>query len=89
MLQIFHKIVRNLSAQAHKLKQYHAPVVKLVDIPDLGSGAARHGGSSPSRRTSIKNPYQLFGKDFFYGFIVLIKVRMHGVQSTPHPLSET
>jgi len=23
----------------------------LVDIPDLGSGAARHGGSSPSTRT--------------------------------------
>ncbi len=28
-----------------------ARVVKLVDIPDLGSGAARHGGSSPSTRT--------------------------------------
>ena len=28
-----------------------AGVVKLVDIPDLGSGAARHGGSSPSTRT--------------------------------------
>jgi hypothetical protein len=30
-----------------------AGVVKLVDIPDLGSGAARHGGSSPSTRTSF------------------------------------
>lgn len=30
---------------------YNAGVVKLVDIPDLGSGAARHGGSSPSART--------------------------------------
>lgn len=28
-----------------------AGVVKLVDTPDLGSGAARHGGSSPSTRT--------------------------------------
>jgi hypothetical protein len=28
-----------------------AGVVKLVDIPDLGSGAVRHGGSSPSTRT--------------------------------------
>ena len=28
-------------------------MVKLVDIPDLGSGAARHGGSSPSTRTKI------------------------------------
>ena len=28
-----------------------ADVVKLVDTPDLGSGAARRGGSSPSIRT--------------------------------------
>ena len=28
-----------------------ARVAKLVDVPDLGSGAARHGGSSPSTRT--------------------------------------
>lgn len=31
---------------------YDAPVAKLVDVPDLGSGAVRHGGSSPSRRTT-------------------------------------
>ena len=30
-----------------------AGVAKLVDVPDLGSGAARHGGSSPSTRTSF------------------------------------
>ncbi len=29
-----------------------AGVVKLVDTPDLGSGGASHGGSSPSARTS-------------------------------------
>jgi len=28
--------------------------VELVDIPDLGSGAARHGGSSPFTRTNGK-----------------------------------
>lgn len=27
-------------------------MAKLVDVPDLGSGAARHGGSSPSTRTN-------------------------------------
>ena len=32
-----------------------AGVAKLVDVSDLGSDAARHGGSSPSTRTSIKN----------------------------------
>ena len=29
-----------------------ADVVKLVDTLDLGSSAARHGGSSPSIRTT-------------------------------------
>ena len=30
-----------------------ADVAKLVDAPDLGSGAERRGGSSPSIRTII------------------------------------
>ena len=29
-------------------------MAKLVDAPDLGSGAARRGGSSPSTRTKFK-----------------------------------
>ena len=29
----------------------HAPVAKLVDAPDLGSGVERRVGSSPIRRT--------------------------------------
>ena len=29
-------------------------MAKLVDAPDLGSGAARRGGSSPSTRTNTK-----------------------------------
>lgn len=32
--------------------QEEADVVKLVDTLDLGSSAARHGGSSPSIRTT-------------------------------------
>ena len=28
-------------------------MAKLVDAPDLGSGAARRGGSSPSTRTKL------------------------------------
>ena len=31
----------------------YAHVVELVDTPDLGSGAARRGGSSPSMRTMM------------------------------------
>ena len=38
-------------------------MVKLVDIPDLGSGAARHGGSSPSTRTTF---IYLLNKDEFF-----------------------
>ena len=34
-----------------------ADVVELVDTPDLGSGAARCGGSSPLIRTNIKLPF--------------------------------
>ena len=33
---------------------FYAGVAKLVDAPDLGSGAARRGGSSPSTRTTIQ-----------------------------------
>ncbi len=35
-------------------KRPFAGVAKLADAPDLGSGAVRHGGSSPSART-LKN----------------------------------
>ena len=31
--------------------QIHAGVAELADAPDLGSGAARRGGSSPFTRT--------------------------------------
>ena len=34
-----------------RFKRYHADVVKLVDTPDLGSGAARCESSSLSVRT--------------------------------------
>jgi hypothetical protein len=32
----------------------YAGVAKLADAPDLGSGAARHVGSSPSTRTFLE-----------------------------------
>ncbi len=32
----------------------HAGVAELVDAPDLGSGAARRGGSSPFTRTKVE-----------------------------------
>lgn len=41
-----------LHSQSFGAFQIQAGMVELVDIPDLGSGAARHGGSSPSTRTN-------------------------------------
>ena len=38
----------------------NAGVAKLVDALDLGSSAARHGGSSPSARTQQKSRNGLF-----------------------------
>jgi hypothetical protein len=40
-----------------------AGVVKLVDISDLGSDAARHGGSSPSTRTIEYKSERPIGRD--------------------------
>ncbi len=52
----FHNFVlKNISINKKSLiylqSQIEAGVVKLVDTPDLGSGAARRGGSSPFTRT--------------------------------------
>ncbi len=33
--------------------RYNAGMAELVDAPDLGSGAERRGGSTPSTRTII------------------------------------
>ena len=45
-------------------KQSHADVVKLVYTPDLGSGAARRGGSSPLIRTILNNSQTPYSSDF-------------------------
>jgi hypothetical protein len=45
-----------------------AGVAKLADASDLGSDAARHGGSSPSIRTKGKIMQQIFPFDFFLSF---------------------
>ena len=36
----------------------NADVVKLVDTPDLGSGAERYAGSSPSIRTIFRSLFR-------------------------------
>ena len=46
----------NTTARQFKNMAVHyndAGMVELADTPDLGSGAARRGGSSPSTRTIV------------------------------------
>lgn len=46
---------------AHHLNEY-AGVAELADAPDLGSGAARRGGSTPFTRTIFeKKTYYICG----------------------------
>ena len=49
-----------------------ADVVKLVDTPDLGSGAERCAGSSPSIRTS---KMVLFSRGHFL-FVIVFKIEI-------------
>jgi hypothetical protein len=59
-----HFSTRNLVILLVRTRQVHcnAGVAKLVDAPDLGSGAARRGGSSPSTRTTFlpKKDFNIF-----------------------------
>ncbi len=54
----------NVYICTHLLKQLlflnPAGVAKLVDVPDLGSGAARRVGSSPITRTKLNRKIGLF-----------------------------
>ena len=57
-VELFYFSVANALSIACQFVSLHynsAPVAKLVDAPDLGSGVSRRVGSSPIRRT-IQNP---------------------------------
>ena len=53
-----------------------APVVKLADTPDLGSGAERCGGSSPSGRTRNKFMAELTAEKI----IKLLNLQQHPLE---------
>lgn len=56
-----------------------ADVAELVDAPDLGSGAARRGGSSPFIRTSWPARSRQSSTGFYYRFrpaVILIRKRV-------------
>ena len=50
---------------AECVRPFVAPVAKLVDAPDLGSGAERRTGSSPARRT-ISQYRHIINSDYLY-----------------------
>ncbi len=56
-----------------------AGVAKLADAPDLGSGAARRGGSSPFTRTNKKGSEK--SDPFFYFLCFLAFNHLYGVCS--------
>lgn len=60
-----------LSVSLHP--QLHADMVKLVDMPDLGSGAARRVGSSPIIRT--KKPKRKFGLFLCFDFTLFKPIK--------------
>ena len=51
MKNFFKKYFESSNLCLYLHPQLHADMVKLVDMPDLGSGAARRVGSSPIIRT--------------------------------------
>ena len=60
--RIFARILRNTLRETKILATTKsiAGMAKLVAVPDLGSGAERHGGSSPSTRTYYQATMRLF-----------------------------
>ena len=62
-----------------------AGMVKLVDTPDLGSGAARCEGSSPFTRTYNKSylfDCQIFKTFLFFSNFSFIKKALNNVQGS-------
>ncbi len=54
-MNIFLKNVLKYGSYDYLCTHNYADMVKLVDMPDLGSGAARRVGSSPIIRTESPN----------------------------------
>jgi hypothetical protein len=63
------KIALKVRSYAYICTHNFAGMVKLVDMPDLGSGAARRVGSSPITRTKKASP---IGKLFFMHLFFLV-----------------
>lgn len=56
----WYSVFIKIDALLNEQQLFDAEVAKLVYAPDLGSGAERRGGSSPSLRTKPDKFYQVF-----------------------------
>lgn len=63
-----------IRSYAYLCTHNYADMVKLVDMPDLGSGAARRVGSSPIIRT--KKASEILRSFFIFG-VILIQIIFH------------
>ena len=59
-MNIFLKNVLKIGSYDYLCTHNYADMVKLVDMPDLGSGAARRVGSSPIIRTESFSSREAF-----------------------------
>jgi hypothetical protein len=59
-MNIFLKNVLKIGSYDYLCTHNYADMVKLVDMPDLGSGAARRVGSSPIIRTKSFSSREAF-----------------------------
>ena len=66
--------MHSLDKKRQASKRTPAPVAKLVDAPDLGSGVERRVGSSPIRRTPTKKSLLNISKLFFVNGISVNKL---------------
>jgi hypothetical protein len=64
-VNIFMQISLKIGSYVYLCTHNYADMVKLVDMPDLGSGAARRVGSSPIIRTKKASQ----SRSFFFGVI--------------------
>ncbi len=56
----------------HRFSDYHAPVAKLADAPDLGSGVFDVGVQVPSGAPNSRNPNRIFPVEDGFGFLLYL-----------------
>jgi hypothetical protein len=71
-VNIFMQISLKIGSYVYLCTHNYADMVKLVDMPDLGSGAARRVGSSPIIRTKKASQ----PRSFFFGLLIGVEKKL-------------